>query len=157
MSKLQIIIIGLMCSISVSCTETEKEIQVTENNETNAVVVETVDIPFKGTWSRAFSMGEGMDQEVSYSISDTEIVYAMKGSMPMEYSLVMDSFIAEDNRWIGNKGNDTYVIFVKNITSDSITLFKQKIDTKDAALNMVFPSDTTRSKFTSWNVYHKVK
>lgn len=146
-----------MCTIVVSCNDTSKDTQPIESTEIQSEVAEKSEIPFKGTWSRAFSMGEGMEQEVSYSITDKEIVYAMKGAMPMEYSLIMDSFVSEDNRWIGTKGDETYVVFVKNITAESISLFKQKADSKDAALKMVFPSDTTRSKFTSWNVYNKVK
>ncbi len=84
-----------------------------------------------------------------------EIKYRMAGTVPMEYVIEIDTFIAKDNRWIGKKGEITYVLFVKNITSDFISLYKQKVENLDEVLALPFPSNTTRSQFTSWNVYQK--
>lgn len=159
MKNNSIILVLIITSLIMSCTESPKEnAQVIE--DVNDAVTESITesgIPFLGTWSREFSMGEGMDQTVSYIVSDTEIMYKMVGARPMEYNIVLDEFNAKDNRWIGKKGDDTYVIFVKDITEESISLFKKKAANKEEALTIEFPSDTARSKFTSWNVYNKVK
>jgi len=64
----------------------------------------TDSIPFQGTWTRKFSMGEGKEQQVFYTVNADEIQYKMEGAVPMGYSIKMDSFIAKDNRWIGKKG-----------------------------------------------------
>jgi len=112
-------------------------------------------IPFQGIWTRKFSMGEGKEQQVFYTVNTKEIEYKMAGAVPMAYTIKMDTFIAKDNRWIGKKGEIPYVVFAKNITSDSISLYKQKVKNLEEALALPFPSDTTRSQFTSWNVYQK--
>lgn len=128
--------------------------------ETPLVIEKTASItsselPFLGTWSRAFSMGEGVEQKVSYIIDNESIKYVMTGAMPMSYEIVMDTFVSSDNRWIGHKGETPYVIFVKDIEEGSINLFKKKVASIEEGLSTGFPSDTTRSKFTSWNVYQK--
>ena len=112
-------------------------------------------VSFEGIWTRKFSMGEGKEQQVFYTVNTKEIEYKMAGAVPMTYTIKMDTFIAKDNRWIGKKGEIPYVVFAKNITSDSISLYKQKVKNLEEALALPFPSDTTRSQFTSWNVYQK--
>ncbi len=111
--------------------------------------------PFLGSWSRSFEMGSGMSAKVDYIVSADSIQYVMNGPMVMKYTIKRDTLIANENKWIGTKGNEVYVIFTKNKSNDSITLLKMKVDSKLKAIEMKFPSDTARSKFSSWNTYYK--
>lgn len=113
-------------------------------------------IPYLGEWTRNFDMGEGVTQHVFYRISEDHIEYEMQGAMSVKYELELDTFIASDNRWIGTRADDPYVIFVKNITTDSFALFKQKVESREEALGMAMPSDTASGRFTTWNVFQKV-
>ena len=72
----------------------------------------------------------------------------------MNYTIMKDTFVVEDNRWVGILNDQSYVIFAKNITTDSITLLKQKAKNRQEALTMPFPSDSATSRFTTWNVYY---
>jgi len=146
-----LVFIGLFSYTNESSESKEDGIAILEVSFQDSVAT----IPFKGVWTREFSMGLDADQQVSYMIDDDKIEYKMKGSMSIEYTIKMDKFIVKDNRWIGKDGDQQYVIFVKNITKDSISLFKQKVKNLDEATSMSFPSDTQRSQFTSWNVYKR--
>jgi len=117
------------------------------------------EISFEGVWGRNFELGEGKDsvQLVFYRIWEDSIQYEMKGPMNLNYTLQKDTFIAKDNRWVGKLNGESYVIFAKNITSDSIQIFKKKIKNKAAAMSIPFPSDTARSRFSSWNVFYSKK
>lgn len=115
---------------------------------------ESNQIPFLGTWERSFSMGEAT-ANITYTITEENINYGVKGPMDMSYTIKKDTFIANDNKWIGTSEGDQYVIFTKNITNKEITLLKLKAKNKQEALQMPFPSDSTRSKFSSWNSYQK--
>ena len=120
------------------------------------LVIETKDnISFTGNWTRSFEMGNGVAAKVIYSIWNDSIHYDMNGPMHMQYTIKKDTFIAKDNKWIGKKDNTLYVIFAKNTSKDSISLLKMKVESKSKALEMKFPSDTARSKFSSWNTYIK--
>ena len=127
-----------------------------ETVETTAVEV-APSIPYLGEWTRGFDMGEGVTQHVFYKITEDRIEYKMQGAMSVKYELELDTFIAADNRWIGTRADDPYVIFVKDITTDSFALFKQKVESREEALGMTMPSDTASGRFTTWNVFHKVR
>lgn len=81
----------------------------------------------------------------------------MKGPLNLNYTLQKDTFIAKDNRWVGKLYEQDYVVFVKNITSDSIAIFKQKTKSIEESMSLPFPSDTATSRFSPWNVYYLKK
>ncbi len=144
-----VIILILALTFTVSCKKTES-VKIVKSNDKTVTA-----IPFSGTWSRSFTMGKGVNANVSYTVFQDSIQYIMNGPMVMKYTLIKDVFSAKDNRWIGKRDETPYVIFLKNISKDSITLLKMKVESKEKALKMVFPSDTARSKFSSWNTYKK--
>lgn len=148
---LSLIVIGLIACTDKPSKNKKNDIKSSEEE----VLKSDKAIPFEGIWTRKFSMGEGKKQQVFYTVKSEGIEYRMEGAVPMGYTIEMDTFIAKDNRWIGRKGEISYVIFAKNITNNSIALYKQKVESFEEALTIPFPSDSTRSQFTSWNVYQK--
>ena len=114
-------------------------------------------ISFKGTWTRSFELAKDTIQLVYYRIWEDSIQYEMKGPLNLNYTIQKDTFIAKDNRWIGNLHGNPYVLFVKNVTTDSIAIFKKEIKNKEEGLTMSFPSDTAMSRFSPWNVYYLKK
>ncbi len=102
-------------------------------------------------------MAKDSIQFVYYRVWEDSIQYEMEGSLNLNYTIKKDTFLTKDNRWIGNLHGNPYVIFVKNVTPDSISIFKQEIKNMEEALKMPFPSDTAMSRFSPWNVYYLKK
>ncbi len=144
--KKSIILLILIGLVITSCKKSEK---------VNTVEKQTVKIPFEGTWTRSFKMGENVEADVTYVISSDSIRYEMNGPMQMKYTIKKDTFLVKENKWIGSKDGTPYVIFVKNNTNEAITLLKMKLKTKAEGVSMAFPSDSARSKFSSWNTYNR--
>ena len=129
-----------------------------ENSKKTEISLKTeTKIPFEGVWSRSFDLGNDSIQDVFYRIWDDSIQYEMKGPLNLNYTLQKDTFIAKDNRWVGKLYEQDYVVFVKNITSDSIAIFKQKTKSIEESMSIPFPSDTATSRFSPWNVYYLKK
>ena len=148
--KKTILFIALILLLATSCKNDKKE--KTTDQQTIKI---TNKIPFLGNWTRSFDMGNNINATVNYNIYQDSIQYEMLGPMNTKYTLVKDTFYPKDNRWIGKRGEIPYVIFVKNSSKDAITLLKMKVESKSKALSMPFPSDTARSKFSSWNTFKK--
>lgn len=142
----------LILTVTISC---KKKDIINNVASPEKQIVKVTEMPFQGTWSRSFAMGKGVDANVTYTIFQDSIQYLMKGPMNMKYTLLKDVFSAKDNRWIGKRNEMPYVIFFKNISKDSITILKMKVESKEKAMKMAFPSDTARSKFSSWNTFAK--
>ncbi len=138
--KNHLLIISLL--IFISCTNTAKQ-------------EEPMKIPFLGTWTRSFELAKDSTQHVYYTIWADSIQYEMQGPLPVKYVMQKDSFVVEDNRWVGKLNDVPYVIFIKNASPDSITLFKKQVTDMEEALSMQVPSDTVSSHFASWNVYKR--
>lgn len=129
-----------------------------ENSVKTKSTLETdKEIPFEGTWTRSFELGKDSLQFVYYRIWEDSIHYEMKGPLNLNYMIQKDTFLAKENRWVGNLEGNPYVIFLKNITADSITLFKENVKTKEEALTMSFPADTAKSRFSTWDVFYLKK
>ncbi len=112
--------------------------------------------PFLGVWSRSFELGKkDSTTYVYYRMFADSIQYEMAGPLALKYTMLTDTFLHGENRWVGTLHGHPYVIFIKNHIADSISLLKKKVKTKQEALTMAMPSDTARSHFTSWNVYYK--
>jgi len=140
------VLLVILSIIGITACENSKKTEVTLKTDNT--------IPFEGTWGRSFELGVDSTQLVFYRIWEDSIQYEMKGPLNLNYTIQKDTFIAKDNRWIGNLHGNPYVIFVKNVTSDSIAIFKKEIKNKEEALKMSFPSDTAMSRFSPWNVYY---
>lgn len=148
--KKTILFTALIILLATSC-KNDKKAQ-TADNQTTEIINE---IPFLGSWTRSFDMGNNTNATVNYNIYKDSIQYEMLGPMNTKYTLVKDVFSPKGDRWVGKRGEIPYVIFVKNSSKDAITLLKMKVESKSKALLMPFPSDTARSKFSSWNTFKK--
>jgi hypothetical protein len=113
-------------------------------------------IPFTGIWERSFNAGPGNPHIATYSIYQDSIRYVLDGSIGQaNYVLQRDTFILNENRFIGHTdANLYYLIFVKNITSDSLSLYKQLVTSVNNGMHMNIPSDTTTQNH-GWSTYYK--
>ena len=112
-------------------------------------------MPFEGNWERTFQLGVDSLQYVYYNIYSDSIEYIMEGPLPLNYMMAVDTFISEDNRIVTTLKDVHYVMFIKNFSSDSLSLFKQQMDSRDEALARPFPADTVSGHFSSWYTYYK--
>ena len=145
--KKQILILSILSISLWNCNHAKKENITTKTTTSNN--------PYLGEWTRSFQMSEESTATVNYIFYNDSIQYEMKGPMNLNYSIKKDTFLVKGNRWIGKKGTDTYVIFIQPNSKEKITLLKMKSKDIATALKMPFPSDTARSKFSSWNIFNK--
>jgi hypothetical protein len=69
--------------------------------------------------------------------------------------MLRDTFLLDENRFIGHTiQNQYYLIFVKDITPDSITIYKQTISDIQTGMNITIPSPTTNQNY-GWNKFGK--
>jgi len=118
---------------------------------------EVLTMPFEGNWQRTFQLGVDSLQYVYYNIGEDSIEYIMEGPLPLNYMMVVDTFVAEDNRIVTTLKDVHYVIFIKNFSADSLSLFKEQMDSKAEALARPFPADTVSGHFSSWYTYYPNK
>lgn len=113
-------------------------------------------IPFTGTWERQFEAGPGNLHTANYFIYQDSIRYTLAGSIGnADYLMQRDTFLLENHRFIGHtNSNQYYLMFAKNLTNDSITIYKQEINSLNEGLNINIPSDTTTQNH-GWGTYHK--
>ena len=116
--------------------------------------VEVLTMPFEGNWQRTFQLGVDSLQYVYYNIYSDSIEYIMEGPLPLNYMMEVDTFVAEDNRIITKLKDVHYVMFIKNFSADSLSLFKEQMDDRNAALSRPFPADTVSGHFSSWYTYY---
>ncbi len=140
----KIIILTLLWAVTIGCSEEE------------VTPVDDTPISFTGNWSRQFEAGEGNWHTVTYSIYQDSIRYKLSGLIGnANYVLHRDRFQAEDNRFIGHtSANQYYLIFAKNITTDSIAIYKQQINSIDEGLTIAVPNANSTENH-GWNTYHK--
>jgi hypothetical protein len=81
-------------------------------------------MPFEGNWQRTFQLGVDSLQYVYYNIYSDSIEYIMEGPLPLNYMMAVDTFISEDNRIVTTLKDVHYVMFIKNFSADSLSLFK---------------------------------
>ncbi|MBW7845508.1 MAG: hypothetical protein H3C45_07685 [Bacteroidia bacterium] len=115
-----------------------------------------VQIPFTGNWQRQFEAGPNNVQTSNYLIYQDSIRYILEGPIGQaNYMLFRDTFIIENNRFIGHTStNQHYLIFVKNHSSDSISIYKQEVDNVAEGLTVEVPDESTTANF-GWGLYYK--
>ena len=141
-----IIVIIFLSMVITGCNNTSKQ---------DAKTVDVLTMPFEGNWQRTFQLGVDSLQYVYYNIYSDSIEYIMEGPLPLNYMMEVDTFIAADNRIIAQLKDVHYVIFIKNFNADSLSLFKQQMETIDEALARPFPADTVSGHFSSWYTYYR--
>lgn len=149
MNKL-ILLITAFTMLSTGCKKDNEEIAPLPNTTAKSI------IPFTGIWDRKFEAGPGNLHTAMYSIYQDSIRYTLTGSIGnANYVLERDTFIPQYNRFIGHtNSNEYYIMFTKNISNDSITIYKQKVDDFEEGLSIGIPSDTTTQNH-GWNTFKK--
>lgn len=121
------------------------------------IIDPVLDIPeFVGNWQREYKI-IGATFVASYKIDTNKIEYSNVGNGPgnAEYTIQFDSYDETDKRWIGHtEDNKYYLIFFKDITAESITLYKEKVNDPNEAMNTPVPSDDNSQNY-GWNTYTK--
>lgn len=147
-----IILILLSCKKETPNTDTTLE----QSTQDDIQKPEKKNIPFVGVWQRQFEVGVGNTHNVNYLIYQDSIRYTLSGPIGnANYVILRDTFILTNNRFIGHTtDNNYYLIFVKNINNDSLTLYKQEITDFSEGMSVDAPSDTTSANH-GWNTYFK--
>ncbi|MEM8928499.1 MAG: hypothetical protein AAGC45_09860 [Bacteroidota bacterium] len=139
-----LILIGTF--LTVSCS----------NEEDSEPIMGLDPISFEGTWNRQFEAGPGNWHNVSYKVYQDSIRYTLSGSVGQaNYVLLRDTFMLQDQRYIGHTPQGThYLIFVKDATDQSITLYKQPIENISEGMTLAVPPADTQENH-GWNTYEK--
>ena len=147
-----ILYIIFVVSFMLGCKKEEVPIIETSNGSTTKV-----EIPFEGKWERNFEAGSGNQQTVLYTIYQDSIRYTLTGQIASaNYNITRDTFLLDNNRFIGHTSDDVYyLIFTKNVTNDSISIYKEIIPNFNAGISLSIPSDTATQNH-GWGVYHKI-
>tara|TARA_B100000809_G_scaffold262125_1_gene312401 strand:+ start:200 stop:649 length:450 start_codon:yes stop_codon:yes gene_type:complete len=114
------------------------------------------EIPYAGIWERQFEAGIGNLHTVNYYIYQDSTRYVLTGAIGnANYLMQRDTFLLDDNRFIGHTNSGQYyLMFVKNVSNDSITLYKQEINDLEEGMSINMPNDTTTQNH-GWSTYHK--
>lgn len=125
------------------------------SNDDDSTTNEKAEIPFTGTWERQFEAGPGNQQTASYFVYQDSIRYTLVGAVGnADYLMERDTFLIDNNRFIGHTDDAKYyLIFVKNENSDSITLYKQEVESITEGLSTEVPDDDT-TEGHGWNTYY---
>ena len=127
---------------------------------TGALMAFTTDQPVKGKYRWDFEIqGSGVQTSV-HEFAEDHILYTMKGpAYTVAYR--MDIVEHEKNRYVlkGAEGSPKsgryFVIFLKDLTPDALTMYKKEFSTLEEATAFPQPeADNTESH--GWNVYTKV-
>lgn len=113
-------------------------------------------IPFLGTWTREFEVGPGSPHVATYVVAPDRVHYKLVGNVGnADYVVIRDGFSASDNRFFGHTTDgEFYVLFARDVSDQSVTIHKQKVDGLTAASELAVPPiDTTESH--GWNTYEK--
>lgn len=145
--------IFLFTTLALLFTNCQKDDDDAIDQPTNTTPAE---IMFTGDWTREFEAGPGNLHTVKYSIYQDSIRYTLSGPIgSADYVILRDTFLLENNRFVGHTSADLhYLIFVKELGFDSISIYKQEIIDVSTALTIDVPHDTTVVNH-GWNTYSK--
>ncbi len=112
------------------------------------------EIPFTETWQRQFE-AIGNLHTSNYLIYQDSIRYTLTGAIGQaNYLIQRDTFLLVNNRFIGHTdANQHYLIFVKDVTTDSIILYKQKVIDVAEGMTIIVPEHTTTANY-GWNTFY---
>ncbi|MBS9774681.1 MAG: HmuY family protein [Tenacibaculum sp.] len=117
---------------------------------------DTVD--FTGTFSREFEVptpNKTFTQKATYTISEDKINYKMGGGFAKtDYDIKKEYYSKEENRWIGYRADtkEYYVIFLKDVTKSSITLYKKVVASVEEGKKELVPAENDKENH-GWNTY----
>ena len=115
-----------------------------------------IEIPFTGDWSRQFEAGPGNLHTVHNLIYQDRLRNTLEGSIGVaNYVMIRDTFLSEDNRYIGHTPDDQYyLLFTKVLDDKSISIYKQIVEDIDQGLDLTVPPASTTINH-GWNTYEK--
>lgn len=147
--KRLLFLVGFIALTFLSCKKEESA------QPTQQIQAKTV-IPFTGKWIRQFEAGPGNLHDVTYNIYQDSIRYTLTGPVGnADYVLIRDTFLLADNRFIGHTPtNQFYLLFVKTVGTDSVTIYKQDVLTIQEGMGIAVPHDSTTA-YHGWQTYHK--
>ncbi|MEM1268683.1 MAG: hypothetical protein AAF752_16815 [Bacteroidota bacterium] len=108
----------------------------------------------RGTYAWTFDI-PNYGTQVSKNVFGAELVeYSMDGpAYTTRYDIHLESFDAAEGRWVGHTGNGVYyVMFFKDVTDESVTIYKHKCVDQDEAYAFAFPGPDATADH-GWNVY----
>ena len=112
--------------------------------------------PLLGTYTWTFQL-PGYGTQVSTNIFSADSVeYDMAGeAYSVHYRIYREIYNAEEGRWVGKTGNDIYfVMFFKDQTDTSVTIYKRKCKNREEAYTFPIPAPDAKEDH-GWNVYLK--
>lgn len=111
--------------------------------------------PYKGNYVWAFNLMGG-EQVSTHSLYPDSIIYTMTGKVySASYTIQKLSYEQENSKWIGEDENGiVYVLFFKEKTDSTLTIYKHKCKTKglEEALHFDMPAPDATDDH-GWNVY----
>lgn len=139
-----------------SCDKKEKAAQ-----EQEAVKAK---VPVNGKFSWHFNIPRMGDQVSAMTFTEDSVLYDMQGpAYTTNYVMIKESYTEQDGvqRWIGvgkggsiNKDGVYFVLFFKDITPASVTIYKRECTGKTEAATFPYPAADAITDH-GWNVYNK--
>ncbi len=140
----------------LNCQSTGKQ----ENN----LALQDSKLPFLGKYTWSFEVPDEGPQLSSFTFSSDSILYSMKGpAFTTEYTQMVVSYDVAEMRSItvgkggsNNKDGIYFVMFFKDITDSTLTIYKHESDAGlQGALKFKYPANDAEEDH-GWNVYKKV-
>lgn len=147
----RILAIALFSSILlISCT---KEVAKEKSTEK---------IPFSGTYNWSFEIPMLGSQKSTHTFYQDSIRYVMKGAVhSTNYVQELVSYDSDEKRCITigkggvpSKTGVYFVMFFKDITDSTLTIYKHECKTLNEAETFAYPAADATADY-GWNTYHK--
>lgn len=113
--------------------------------------------PFQGRWKQQVSIKNKKNTATFYKIYQDSILFSIanRNQKPINQVIRRDTFLANENRFIGHTyTNQYYLIFLKYDSNQSIKLFKQEVANVEEGLRFDLPQDYESEVSSEWDVYH---
>lgn len=125
------------------------------DNDDEIIAPQKQEISFTGIWGRQFEPMPGNLHTADYKIYQDSIRYTLTGALGQaDYVMLKDTFLLENNRFIGHTDTKHYLLFATHVNNDSITLYKQEVNSVEHGLSIDLPAEDDTNNH-GWNTYYK--
>jgi hypothetical protein len=120
-----------------------------KKEELENIVITPGEIPFTGKWTRTFEASPGGMHTESYAVYQDSLSYQIASSfVNSNYVIIKDTFLLTDNRFIGHTPENTlYILFVKEETDSTISVYKQEVASVAERITVEFPVANTTANY----------